>query len=113
MEPTVRKTDTEHVIEYRDWRVSTTTFPISNASQLDAIQASVGFPLPEMTFGNNALTLTHLPSGWTLTFDTPHALAAVKNGPLEEGDGGVRVGYADAWLKSRCNHPLAQLSSRG
>ncbi|KAF8258589.1 TIP41-like family-domain-containing protein [Lactarius quietus] len=25
----------------------------------------------------------------------------VKSGPLEDGDGGVKVGYADAWLKSR------------
>jgi len=28
-------------------------------------------------------------------------LKGVKNGPLEEGDGGVKVGYAEAWLKSR------------
>ena len=101
-EPKVTKTDTEQIIEYASWRISTTTYPISNAAQLDTLQAELGFPLPEMTFGSNALSISHEPSGWYLTFDTPHALKGVKNGPLQDGDGGVRVGYADAWLKSRC-----------
>ncbi|KAH7103070.1 type 2A phosphatase activator TIP41 [Auriculariales sp. MPI-PUGE-AT-0066] len=100
-DPVVTQTDTEHAIDYAGWRVLTTTYPISNAGQLDALQASLGIPLPEMTFGSNALTLTHIASGWKLTFDTAHALSGVKNGPLVDGDGGVRVDYADAWLKSR------------
>ncbi|KZW04364.1 type 2A phosphatase activator TIP41 [Exidia glandulosa HHB12029] len=99
--PKITKTDVEHTIEHAGWRVQTFTYPISNAAQLDDIQAVVGFPLPEMTFGANALTLTHLASGWTYTFDTLEALKGVKNGELGDGDGGVRVGYADAWLKSR------------
>lgn len=97
----ISKTDDEQAIEYAAWRVQTHTYPISNAAQLDHIHAQVGFPLPEMTFGSNALTLTHLPSGWSYTFTTLDALKGVKNGELGDGDGGVRVGYADAWLKSR------------
>lgn len=84
-----------------DWRVSVTTKPIVTASQADALQKTLGFPLPEMTFGSNSLELVHAPSGWTYKFDTANALAGVRNGELGEGDGAVKVGYADAWLKSR------------
>ncbi|GLB34132.1 putative type 2A phosphatase activator TIP41 [Lyophyllum shimeji] len=88
-------------IEVFDWFITASTNPISNAADCDALQASLGFPLPEMTFGSNVLTLEHRASGWKYTFSTDAALRAVKNGELEEGDGGVKVGYADKWLESR------------
>lgn len=88
-------------IEVFDWFITASTNPISSASECDVLQASVGFPLPEMTFGRNLLTLEHRPSGWKYTFTTEAALKGVKNGELEEGDGGVKVGYADKWLESR------------
>jgi hypothetical protein len=88
-------------IEINEWVITATTNPISNAFETDALHASLGFPLPEMTFGNNSLTLEHRLSQWKYRFDAGNALKAVKNGKLEEGDGGVKVGYADAWLKSR------------
>jgi len=83
------------------WFITASTNPISNTSELDALHESLGIPLPEMTFGNNYLTLEHRTSGWKYTFNTEEALRGVKNGELEDGDGGVKVGYADAWLKSR------------
>ena len=89
-------------IEVGDWRITAETNPISNAGELDALQAYLsGMPLPEMTFGNNLLELEHIPSQWKYVFDTADALKAVKFGQLEEGDGGVKVGYSEAWLKSR------------
>ncbi|KAG5639672.1 hypothetical protein H0H81_005855 [Sphagnurus paluster] len=88
-------------IDIFDWFITTSTNPISNAADCDALQATLGFPLPEMTFGSNLLTLEHRPSGWKYTFATDAALKAVKNGELQEGDGGVKVGYADKWLESR------------
>jgi len=84
-----------------DWQISACTHPISNATELDAIQTSVDIPLPEMTFGSNVLELEHKPSGWKYEFNATGALKGVKSGSLEEGDGGVKVGYAEAWLKSR------------
>ena len=90
-------------IEIGEWVITAKTNPISNASECDALQATLqGMPLPEMTFGNNALELEHKPSGWKYLFQTENALREVKNGALVDGDGGVKVGYADAWLKSRC-----------
>lgn len=88
-------------IDIQSWTLESITAPISNASESDALQASLGFPLPEMTFGNNALVLRHNPSGWEYRFDAENALKCVKSGELQAGDGGVKVGYADAWLKSR------------
>ena len=90
-------------IEIGDWVITASTNPISNAPECDTLQSSLsGLPLPEMTFGNNVLTLKHKCTGWKYAFSTEQALHGVKNGELEEGDGGVKVGYADAWLRSRC-----------
>jgi len=99
---TLQESPNSRGITVHDWQISAWTHPISNATELDAIQASVGIPLPEMTFGNNGLELEHKPSGWKYAFNTTLSLEGVKNGPLEEGDGGVKVGYAETWLKSRC-----------
>ena len=85
-----------------EWIITARTNPISNAQELDNIQNNLsGIPLPEMTFGNNSLALEHKASGWKYQFNTEAALRGVKNGELAEGDGGVKVGYADAWLQSR------------
>lgn len=103
---TLQESPNSRGITVYDWQISACTHPISNATELDAIQASVGIPLPEMTFGNNTLELEHKPSGWKYEFSATHALKGVKNGPLGEGDGGVKVRYAESWLKSRCINVL-------
>jgi type 2A phosphatase activator TIP41 len=96
-------------IEIFDWTVTAETGPISSATHCDALHAALKIPLPEMMFGSNLLRITHRPTGWTYAFRTEDALKEVKNGPLEDGDGGVKVGYADAWLKSRCAFRLSPL----
>ncbi|RXW25420.1 hypothetical protein EST38_g438 [Candolleomyces aberdarensis] len=78
-------------IEIFDWSITASTNPISNASECDSLQATLGFPLPEMTFGNNLLTLEHKSSSWKYSFTTEGALKAVKNGELGPGDGGVKT----------------------
>ncbi|KAL0580714.1 Tap42 interacting protein [Marasmius crinis-equi] len=88
-------------IQIGNWRITASTNPISNHHECEALNASLSMPLPEMTFGSNTLKLHHRPSGWTYRFSTEDALRGVKNGELEPGDGGVKVDYADAWLKSR------------
>lgn len=94
-------------INVSNWKITATTNPISNASSCDALQASLGFPLPEMTFGENSLELVFGGNeetgegGWKYMWTTDAALRGVKNGELVDGDGGVKVGYADKWLQSR------------
>lgn len=88
-------------IELGPWLITATTNSISNAPECDALQATLGIPIPEMTFGGNFLKLEYKPSDWRYTFTTESALKDVKVGELGDGDGGVKVGYAEKWLKSR------------
>ncbi|KZP20123.1 type 2A phosphatase activator TIP41 [Athelia psychrophila] len=98
---TLQESPNSRSIEINDWLITASTNPISNSGECDALQSKLGFPLPEMPFGNNYLSLEHRSSGWKYAFSTSEALQCVKNGELTAGDGGVKVGYADAWLKSR------------
>jgi type 2A phosphatase activator TIP41 len=84
------------------WTIISTTLPISNAGEISAMQEELGgLPLPEMPFGNNSLVIRHENLGWEYKFDTLEALRLVRLGDFEFGDGGVQVGYAKEWLKSR------------
>ncbi|PVF96465.1 TIP41-domain-containing protein [Serendipita vermifera] len=97
----VDESDTVRTLTLPSWTIVAENHPISNAAHLDELHQKLGIPLPEMTFGHNVIQLKHQKSGWTYRFDTVHALQMVKNGPLEEGDGAVKVRHAEAWLKSR------------
>lgn len=89
-------------ISINGWTISSTSLPISNAAEIDAMQAELnGLPIPEMPFGSNSVVLHHHASGWEYSFTALEALRGVKLGELGEGDGGVKVGHAKAWLQSR------------
>jgi len=98
---TLQESPNSRSISISDWYITASTNPISNAPECDALHASLGIPLPEMTFGNNYLTLVHKPSEAAYAFTTPEALRTVKKGELGDGDGGVKVGYAEKWMRSR------------
>jgi type 2A phosphatase activator TIP41 len=84
------------------WTITAKTLPILSAEEITEAQATLSnLPLPEMPFGNNALILKHETSGWEYCFNGVEALKDVKNGELSDGDGGVKVGYAQQWLESR------------
>ncbi|GJJ07201.1 hypothetical protein Clacol_001401 [Clathrus columnatus] len=109
---TTSETNNTRKIDIFSWSLETNVAPIISASEVDAMQANLGFPLPEMTFGNNSLVIKHNPSGWEYRFDTETALKWVKNGELQSGDGSVKVGYSDAWFKSRVeSDPSMSLSA--
>ncbi|KAI0029038.1 type 2A phosphatase activator TIP41 [Vararia minispora EC-137] len=95
-------TPTARSITIGAWRVTATTAPIADATQRDALQADTGLPPPEMYFASNRLEIVHAPTGWTYAFTARDALHGVRVGPSQPGDGAVKVGYADAWLRSRC-----------
>lgn len=119
-------TDTTSAIEISGWRLTSTSMPISNGAEIDACQAEVGINLPEMLFGNNSLVLEWFgpDSGvgagptredgediaetvegktplWRYEFRAEDALKRVHRGASEPGDGCVKVGYSEAWLRSR------------
>jgi type 2A phosphatase activator TIP41 len=101
-EHTLSESPNTRAIAVHGWAFSASTNPISKAPECDALHDALALPLPEMTFGNNVLSLVHAPSGWKYDSDARGALAAVVNGALGPGDGGVKVGHSAAWLSSRC-----------
>nr|XP_031860691.1 uncharacterized protein CI109_003734 [Kwoniella shandongensis]KAA5527763.1 hypothetical protein CI109_003734 [Kwoniella shandongensis] len=114
-------------IKIGPWRIEATKRPILNGKEIDAAEKSLLLPLPEMTFGNNSLSLTYDPSSSSssisgssstyqaqqvdensgekveIRFDTLDALAgvAVGEGWEERVGGGVLVSMAEKWGKSR------------
>ncbi|KAG8880264.1 hypothetical protein FRB97_000976 [Tulasnella sp. 331] len=107
--------DSTTSISIHGWNISCTSLPISNAPEIDQMHETLkGLPLPEMPFGNNSVVLRHEASGWEYTFTALEALKGVKLGELGDGDGGVKVGHAKAWLQSRLDpasdSPMPQTS---
>ncbi|ODA82794.1 hypothetical protein RJ55_01303 [Drechmeria coniospora] len=79
------------------FRISTRKLPISKSAAIDALSDRLGIPLPEMIFGDNLVAVTHVPSGWTLAFNTPDALDAVDKTDKNM----LRVAYARDWESTR------------
>jgi type 2A phosphatase activator TIP41 len=79
------------------WRITTRKLPILKAGPIDALNERIGIPIPEMIFGDNFVSLTHIPSGWNLSFDAEDALDRVSK--TEEGM--LQVAVAEEWKKER------------
>lgn len=63
-------------------------------------------PLPEMTFADNHLELTHNKSGFKYRFEALESLAEVRVGAgWEQSGGGVKVKHAEEWGKTRSARP--------
>ncbi|GJN91583.1 hypothetical protein Rhopal_004606-T1 [Rhodotorula paludigena] len=66
--------------------------------------ADLELALPEICFGNNALTIRHAQTGFQLEWNTLDMLRAVKKGDgwdAQPGAGAVRVAYADEWSRAQ------------
>lgn len=79
------------------FRISTRKLPISKAGVIDSLTDRIGIPMPEMIFGDNVVSLTHLPTKWTLNFNTPDALDGVDKTDKKM----LKVAYARDWESTR------------
>jgi type 2A phosphatase activator TIP41 len=80
------------------FQISARKLPILKAGPIDAMAARIGIPIPEMIFGDNLVSITHAPSGWSVSFSAEPALDTVD----KTGEGGMlRVAYAREWSSSR------------
>ncbi|KAF1732136.1 TIP41-like protein [Beauveria bassiana] len=86
---------TTHV--QRNFRIATRKLPISKAGAIDAMTERIGIPMPEMIFGDNLVSVTHAPSGWSIRFATPEALDAVDKTDKHM----LKVAYARDWESTR------------
>lgn len=79
------------------FRISTRKLPISKAGVIDSLTDKIGIPMPEMIFGENLVSLEHVPSGWSVSFNTPDALDAVDKTDKHM----LKVAYARDWESTR------------
>jgi len=79
------------------WRVSTHKYPICNATEINAMTEALGIAPPEMIFGNNAVRITHVASGFTVAFTAQDALDVVD----KTGATMLKVAYSEEWQKMR------------
>ena len=79
------------------WKITTRKLPILKAGPIDDLHEKLGIPIPEMIFGDNFIGLTHIPSGWCLSFNAHDALDRVSK--TEEGM--LQVAVAEEWKKER------------
>ena len=85
------------VSKNRTWRVTTRKLPILKAEPIEELHQKIGIPIPEMIFGDNFVSVTHIPTGWTLEFNARDALDRVSK--TEEGM--LQVAVAEEWKKER------------
>ncbi|KAI1413713.1 TIP41-domain-containing protein [Hypoxylon sp. FL1857] len=77
--------------------ISSRKLPISKAGPIDAMEHSLGIPVPEMIFGDNIVAIEHRPTGWKIEFNAYGALDAVDKTDKNM----LQVAYAKSWSASR------------
>lgn len=80
-----------------NFAISTRKLPISKAGPIDAMSEKLGIPVPEMIFGDNLVSISHVPSGWSISFNAHDALDGVD----KTGEKMLQVSYARDWSASR------------
>ncbi|KAI5477055.1 hypothetical protein MNV49_006931 [Pseudohyphozyma bogoriensis] len=91
-------------INIAGWTVTSTKYPILNASDSDAAAAKLTVPLPEICFGHNKLTIENKETGVKLDWDTLSALQAV------EQESTVKVAHAAAWARGQANGSSSEVT---
>jgi len=81
----------------KGFKISTRKLPISKSGPIDEMSKSLGIPVPEMIFGDNMVSIEHMPSGWRLEFNAFDALDRVD----KTGENMLKVAYSQEWSSSR------------
>jgi len=95
---TLATTHASRSINIAGWTITSTKLPICSSSDCDQLAAKLGIPVPEMTFGGNAVSIEG-PNGWKCVFNTEEALDAVD----KTGSQGIKVSYSEQWNRTRYN----------
>lgn len=79
------------------FEISSRKLPISKSGPIDAMSAKLQIPIPEMIFGDNLVSVRHVPSGWSIQFTAEEALDRVDKTDRNM----LQVAYAGEWSSSR------------
>ena len=102
---TLTTTSTSRSISIAGWTVTSTKRPISSSADCDQLAVDLGIPVPEMTFGKNAVSLEG-PNGWKCEFHTQEALDVVD----KTGSHGITVSYSEQWNRTRLHRQTKRLT---
>lgn len=80
-----------------NFQISSRKLPISKSGPIDDMSKKLGIPIPEMIFGDNLVSIKHVPSGWTVSFTAEDALDLVDKTDRNM----LQVAYAGSWSSSR------------
>ncbi|KAK2750692.1 hypothetical protein FQN57_002765 [Myotisia sp. PD_48] len=84
-------------IARKEFKITTRKLPILKAGPIDDMTSKLGIAVPEMIFGDNLVSIEHIPSGWNLSFNAFDALDLVD----KTGAKMLQVSYSNEWQKSR------------
>ncbi len=81
----------------KGFKISVRKLPISKSGPIDEMSKTLGIPVPEMIFGDNVVSIEHMPSGWRLEFNAYDALDRVDKSDKNM----LKVAYSQEWSSSR------------
>lgn len=81
----------------KNFKITTRKLPILKAEPIDYVTEQLGFPVPEMIFGDNFVSVEHPSNNWGIQFNCLDALQRVD----KTGNAMLKVSYSQEWQKSR------------
>lgn len=81
----------------KGFKISARKLPISKSEPIDEMSKKLGIPVPEMIFGDNMVSIEHVPTGWRLEFNAFDALDQVDKTDKNM----LKVAYSKEWSSSR------------
>jgi type 2A phosphatase activator TIP41 len=87
-------------LPHKGFTISAQSLPILAAAPIDAMTAALGIAVPEMIFGDNFVSITHVKSGWSINFNAFDALDRVD----KTGESMLKVAHSAEWQASREHH---------
>lgn len=90
-------TSCDKIHKLKGFTITTRKLPILKAEPIDFVTEKLGFPVPEMIFGDNFVSIEHPESNWSINFNCLDALDRVD----KTGNVMLKVSYSQEWQKSR------------
>ena len=84
-------------ISQHGFKITTRKLPILKAEPIEQMTARLGITPPEMIFGDNMVSIEHLPTGWGIDFNTFDALDRVD----KTGNSMLQVAHSKEWQSTR------------
>lgn len=91
------RADAGNTIIHEGFKITTRKLPILKAAPIEQMTAALRIAPPEMIFGDNSASVEHMPSGWSINFNTFDALDRVD----KTGVSMLQVAHSKEWQSTR------------